>query len=116
MSTLLFIAVLFTQPAPGRHWIVCQWCISIVECHSASKKIELLPFAMSGWTWRTLCKGRISQRQKKKCVSFACGIKLRHAEVRAQQWLPGAGPGRGLGGLGERMQVSRCVRCSSLES
>jgi hypothetical protein len=61
--TPMFIAALFTiaklckQPRcpTTNKWIKKMWYLYVIEFYSATKKNEILSFAVNAWNWRTSC-------------------------------------------------------------
>ena len=80
----MFIAALFTiariwkQPkCPStEEWIKKMWYIHTMECYSAIKKNEIMPFAATWMDLEIIILSEVSQKRKDKyqMISLMCGI------------------------------------------
>ena len=83
--TPVFIAALFTiaktwkQPkCPSTdEWIKKMWYIYTMECYSAIKKNEIMPFAATWMNLEIIILGEVSQTEKDKyhVILLICGIQ-----------------------------------------
>ena len=81
----MFFAALFTvaqtwkQPrCPStEEWINKIWYIYTMECYSAIKRSEIMPFAETWIDLETVIQSEISQKEKNKyhMISLICGIQ-----------------------------------------
>ena len=78
----MFIVALFTVaktwkqpkcPSIGE-WIKKMWYMHTVECYSAIKKNEIMPFASMWLDLEIIILNEVSQRKKYHMVSFTCGF------------------------------------------
>ena len=69
IAALLTIARTWKQPkCPSiKEWIKKMWYIYTMECYSAKKRNEIVPFAEMWIELETVIQSEVSQKEKNKC-------------------------------------------------
>ena len=77
IEALVTIAKTWKQPrcpSTGK-WIKKMWYIYTMECYSAIKKNEIMPFAVTWMVLEIIILSAVSQKEKDKyIISLMCGI------------------------------------------
>ena len=77
IEALVTIAKTWKQPrcpSTGK-WIKKMWYIYTMECYSAIKKNEIMPFAVTWMGLEIIILSAVSQKEKDKyIISLMCGI------------------------------------------
>ena len=58
-----------------------DWCVYIMEYHSAPKKNKIIPLAATWMDLEIIILSEVSQTEKDKYISFICGILKRMMQM-----------------------------------